>query len=514
VTSSSTRAPSRASWLGENSRPQLARAWSLLPVAAATVLAAALRFPTLGEQSYWLDEAVTVDLLRRDLIEMLRAIPSSESTPPLYYLVAWAWANAFGTGEVALRSLSALFGTAMVPVAYGAGVALLSRRVGLIAAGFAATSPLLVWYSQEARAYALVALLSALSFFLFARAVRRPSDGTLLAWAVVSALALASHYFAVFLVAVEAASLFVLTSRRAAAAVAAGGVAIAGLALLPLALYQERQGRTSWIADTPIGDRIQEVVRQFVSGVYSIPHGQKLALLVVGVAIAFLVLRARPDERRPAFLALAVGALTIVLPLALALFGLDYFFYRNLLGAWLPIALFLAIALGAKGAGWAGAAVAGLLVVTSIGVVAATASREDLWRDDWRSVADTLATPGQKLIVVAPTYERVPLEYYRPDVRSIGAGSAATTEILLVGYSVEDEPFPPRGLRIPPTFRQVESRLFDRIRLVRFRAPRAIPLRAADLGSPSATDSRVVLVDRGGTSAIDRGRASADRSRR
>ena len=186
------------------------------------------------------------------------------------------------------------------------------------------------------------------------------------------------------------------------------------------------------------------------------------------------------------------------MPLGLAIAGLDYFFYRNLLVAWLPIALFLAVALGARRATWVGAALAAALVAASIGVVAATASREDLARDDWRLVAERLATPGPKLVVVTPTYERTPLEYYRPDVRPIGDGSATTDEVLLLGYGAEGDPFPPRGFRVPPTFQQVEARLLDRVFLIRFRARRAMRLRAADLGPPGASPSFVVFADPGG----------------
>jgi mannosyltransferase len=83
-----------------------------LVLAALTVLAALLRFPTLDTQSFWFDEAVTVTLVRDSLSGMLGALPDLESTPPLYYVLAWLWARAFGTGEIGLRSLSALLGTA------------------------------------------------------------------------------------------------------------------------------------------------------------------------------------------------------------------------------------------------------------------------------------------------------------------------------------------------------------------------------------------------------------------
>src|SRR4051795_12417425 len=159
-------------------------------LAGLTALGAALRFSTLAVQSYWLDEAVTVVLVRKSLGGVLSTIPNSESTPPLYYVLAWLWAQLFGTGEVGLRSLSALIGTASIPVFYAAARELVSRRVGLAVAALAAVNPLLVWYSQEARAYALLALLGGLSLLFFARLARSVDRRSLALWALFSALAL------------------------------------------------------------------------------------------------------------------------------------------------------------------------------------------------------------------------------------------------------------------------------------------------------------------------------------
>jgi len=161
-------------------------------LAGIVLLAAVLRFATLGDQSYWFDEATTVHLLRMDLGGMLGAIPDSESTPPLYYVVAWFWAKVLGTGEVGLRSLSALAGTATVAVVYAIGARAVGARAGLIAAALAATNPLLLWYSQEARAYALLVLLAALTVLVLPRALERPTAGRLTAWAALSALAVAT----------------------------------------------------------------------------------------------------------------------------------------------------------------------------------------------------------------------------------------------------------------------------------------------------------------------------------
>jgi len=181
---------------------------TLLAVLGLTLLGAALRFPTLDRQSFWLDELVTVSLLDHGLGDVLREVPRSEATPFVYYVVAWAWGSLFGLGEVGIRTLSALAGTATIPVAYGAGAVLVSRRAGLVAAALVAVNPFLVWYSQEARSYALLALLGAGTVLAFGHALRG-SGRWLAGWAVISALAIATHYYALFLVGAEVVWLLV-----------------------------------------------------------------------------------------------------------------------------------------------------------------------------------------------------------------------------------------------------------------------------------------------------------------
>ena len=119
-------------------------------------VAAIARFATLDEQSFWYDEAVTVGLSRWISATCSTGSPTASPRRRSTTLVAWLWAKVFGTGEVGLRSLSALCGTAFIPVIYAIGARAAGVRVGLVAAALAALNPLLVWYSQEARAYALL----------------------------------------------------------------------------------------------------------------------------------------------------------------------------------------------------------------------------------------------------------------------------------------------------------------------------------------------------------------------
>src|SRR3954470_21093741 len=144
--------------------------WVVWVIAALTVAAAAIRFASLGLQAYHHDEAITaVKVLHPGLRDTLYNVRDYESTPPLYYLLAWGWSQLFGVHEVGLRSLSALAGVATVPVAGLIGIEAVGRRVGVALAALVAVSPMLIWYSQEARAYSLLVLLSAVSLLYFVR---------------------------------------------------------------------------------------------------------------------------------------------------------------------------------------------------------------------------------------------------------------------------------------------------------------------------------------------------------
>ena len=165
------------------------RAGALWVLAFLIAIGAAMRFASLSEQSFHHDEVITVArILPGGFIDMLKAVKEYESNPPLYYTLAWGWTKAFGTGEFGLRSLSACFGLATVPVAYCVGAELSSRRAGLIAAALVAVNPMLIWYSQEARSYAVLVFFCAVSLLFLVRALRTHSGADLSLWALSSAL--------------------------------------------------------------------------------------------------------------------------------------------------------------------------------------------------------------------------------------------------------------------------------------------------------------------------------------
>ena len=445
---------------------------------AAVAAGAALRFATLDQQSFWIDEGYTVRLLRMDLSGLLHGIPRTEETPPVYYALAWLWTRAFGTGEVGVRSLSALFGTATIPVAYLLGRRLASVRAGVVVAALAAFSPLLVWYSQEARAYALLLLLAGVSTLL-ALAARERGGRALAGWAAVAALTLATHYFAVFVVVPQAAWLLLAARPRRAAVWAVGGVGAVGAALLPLAIDQAGNRGARFIGDTGLGERIAQLPKQFLVG-YDSPSEvvfTVLAATAAAIALTFAVTRTDPGDRRGVRIAAIGLAVTVGLPLVVALAGADYFIARNAIAGWLALGLLLAIGLGATRARRAGPLLAAGVCAVFLAAVIEVDANPSYQRDDWRGAARALGPATvPRALVVTPLNGLVPLRLYTPRLERFpdqGVARAAEVDLLAVAQRRAGQaPRPPR----PPTPRvpgfQLALRL-DRptFTLIRLRAP-------------------------------------------
>jgi mannosyltransferase len=305
-------------------------------------------------------------------------------------------------------------------VAYGLGRKLFSERAGLIAAALTACNPLLIWYSQEARAYSLLVLVTGVAFLGFLYAREDPTPRRVGLWAVMAALSLATHYYALLAIVPEAAWLLVEHHRRRPVQVALAAVGVWGLALVPLALAQKRSGRGNWIAGAALSRRLRQVVPQFLTG-FQLP-GQSVLVPVAGalalVGLALLIRRGAPETRRRALWCVALALGGLVLNLLLIAGGIDDLLTRNLLALWLPAALVLVAGLSARRAGPIGVlATAGLCTIGVTSAVGVMANR-DFQRPDWRGVARLLGDRpplgGQRAIFIQHYRDLLPLSLYLP----------------------------------------------------------------------------------------------------
>jgi mannosyltransferase len=484
------------------------------PLAAITLLAAALRLSTLGRQSFWYDEAFTpVHVLRPGLVATLHNVVHTENTPPLWYLLEWAVSRALGTGVVALRLLSALAGIATVPVAWligrelqspstvpstgspigqstGSPIGPSTRRAAIATATFVAVNPLFVWYSQEARAYGLFVLCASLALLCFLRALRDPSTRHLAEFAICATLALLSHYFAVFLLIPMV--LWLLWSAAPTGPQRAGApgerpanpknlsrvlIAVAlpaavGLALIPLILAQGGHG-TQWIGEWALGARLEAIPQYYLTGYTGAALGHGIELLVALVLLAGfaygLWCTLTPREERGALLALTVLAGGVLIPVVLAFVGVDYLAPRNLVAAMVPLSALLAVVIVAQRTGRVGVGFAALAALAFLALTIDIDLSPRLQRGDWSGVASVLRVAPPESAIVTAQLGSAPLQYYLPALRELAPYARVRVgEIDEVGYAPlrNDSESPPA-----PGFHLAQRRDIHGLIVYRFTSP-------------------------------------------
>lgn len=388
------------------------------------VLAAVIRVVVLDNQSLWADEALTAYETRLSFSAMLHVVRTVEVTPPLYFVLVWGWAKLLGSGPEVLRALSAIAGIALVPIAYAATRELVSRRAGLVAAALMAVNPFAIWYSQEARAYMLLALLTGAAFLACTRSLRAPTRGNLIAWALLSALALATHFFAGFAIAPQAI-LLLWRHRTRATAIAAAVVAAAQLAMLPLAISDTSASHgTGWIAKVPITHRIATTAVEWVAGnLYrrtTLADGLALGaalVLICGLLLWFGHRGGEGDGGRGVMVALVVAGCVLIGPLILAGLGQDFFLSRNAIPALVPAITVVAAACTMPRLARTGAVLVVLLFAGFAAAAAEIQTHPFLQRPNWRLVARSLGpAPYPRAVLAANGTTAQALKIYLPGV--------------------------------------------------------------------------------------------------
>lgn len=153
-------------------RPAVGR---LIVIPAILLLGAFLRFHLLDHQSLWSDEGNSLRLAQRSLPDLI-TVAKFDIHPPGYYIALSAWRVLTGDSEFALRALSAFAGVLTIACVYALGRTLFSRGAGMIAALLVAVNGFNVYYGQEARMYAALALFAAVSMLAFVHWINRPNS--------------------------------------------------------------------------------------------------------------------------------------------------------------------------------------------------------------------------------------------------------------------------------------------------------------------------------------------------
>ena len=494
-------------------------------IVAITIAGAVLRFATLS-QSVWFDEAGTIINVSGNLAHVFSTVSYKEVAPPLYFVCLWIWRHIFGTSAVDMRTLSALAGALTIPVAFAVADRLVARRAAVVTTILVAANPVMLYYSQELRMYSLLVLLCALGLLAFLVTLRIPSKRNLTLWAAVSALAMATHYFAALAVFPEGALLLLVAWRRQVAlrptAVAIGATTLTLVPLAALLVYQYGRGYSyvQGILTSPFvlqpftaqtaasGDHLSQIAQQVLIG----PGGPwKAQLTILGSLIFVLAVHLLGRLPRPQLRGAELAA-TLSVPgvlmasgfLALHI-GLDA---RYLLPVAVPVAVLIGCGLGSAESGKLGLAATALLcgMWLLVGITSATVPRLG-GREDTRGAARALGVAHVgRLIAIDQRWDLVPLEEYRPAARVYGDPRARITELDVVAMpsrgfpsgSDANRPPPPRLLGLPGGMRLTRITWGPTFVIERYTARRPVTVRLSPPAGTFTSDWRFLYEPRGG----------------
>jgi hypothetical protein len=359
----------------------------------------------------------------------------------------------FGASEAALRSLSVVSGIGLVALAWWLGRRLFGIRAGLAAAALLAVSPFAVYYSQEARMYALLALWAALASVWI---VMLALPGNKVTWpgaalyALATAAGLYTHYAYPFVMIAQAIALVIAWAlspgKRALSSSKGPGESLirqprallawalanaAAIALfgpwLPIALRQI-VGWSVAPQDYALGPAVLDALRWVAAG-RTLALPEAALPLIAFAALAAFGLAAGPAEgRRRALVPFVLLAAPFILLFVFKLYRESYL--KFLLVCALPLALLAGrtiavlstrIGIRADRLRWTRPAA----FVGSLALVSATlfGSLNNLYgnpayaRDDYRGIARRVLAdlrPGDRVWFSGPNQWEV-YTYYDPD---------------------------------------------------------------------------------------------------
>jgi uncharacterized membrane protein len=267
------------------------------PLILVLLAAFVVRLPGLASRPLWYDEAFSVLFSSKGPSAMafgtltLESGVAADIHPLGYYSVLWLWGKVFGTTPLAVRSLSLLLGLGIVVLGYVLAAKLFGRQVAILAGWLLAFSPFQVHYAQEARMYALLALVLLGATLAYWRALQGDELWPWLLFAVLSAAAMYVHNLAaIFLVCLALTPLF-LRRWRALGMTLLSGLTAVVLYMPWLVRLPSQLARVNWAYWIP-RPQIVDLVRTllvFVSGLplpdWGLPLALFLAILIVMAAL-------------------------------------------------------------------------------------------------------------------------------------------------------------------------------------------------------------------------------------
>ena len=233
--------------------------WLATAVASAVMLA--LGSWELDRGSMWQDEAATFEVSQRTIPQILAMVHHVDVVHAAYYLAMHVWMSV-GGGEVWMRIPSLVASGVSAGLVAALGTRLVNARVGLGAGLLFAATPLVSFYAQEGRSFAIVCAAVLAGTYCLLRATTG-SHWWWVGYLVAMLLAVVLHEFAVLALVAHGVTLLAGRTRRRTSLWWGGAVVVCGLAVAPVALVSIRQsGQVSWLTRPDLGT-VGDVARAF-----------------------------------------------------------------------------------------------------------------------------------------------------------------------------------------------------------------------------------------------------------
>ena len=164
----------------------------LIPI---LLLATHVRLLYLTKADIWHDEGYTAAIIKQPLIDII-STTTTDVHPPFYYIIMHFWQLLFGDSIISLRSFSVACGVMTIALLFFLLQKIFSKRIAIFGAFLAALGPFLIRYSDEARMYALAALIGVAATYAFIMAVdKKDKKPWWILYGFLAAIGIYTQYF-------------------------------------------------------------------------------------------------------------------------------------------------------------------------------------------------------------------------------------------------------------------------------------------------------------------------------
>ncbi|MFW3146436.1 MAG: glycosyltransferase family 39 protein [Thermoplasmatota archaeon] len=423
----------------------LTRNWLVVSI---VLIGISLRIMLLNHESFWIDEAMTGLRSRWDFTYMMDEVTMQDQMP-LYFTFTWLVSSLLGNSVLVLRGLSVIFGVlAFIPI-YKIGMRF-SREAAVIALALFAFSPTMLYYSQEARMYMPMVLLSACSIYFYLefidpRKMKRSMSGFLMM--VFNVMLIYVHYFGALFVALQLTALFATLTIRSIKAkegirllqnIKGSWPLLASMAsFIPWLIFQQvKYSISDKSTGGSMGLRLGLVPETFtfIGGNYTsvLKYDSTLAIITgyifltaAGIAVIYLLLKKEKEHDLASILILGLTMMIFSPIIVMALSRVLTPMYNHRYFVFLAplFLLFISIALSTflkkLDRTWRSALIAALIIVLIVPSVVTDYDQLSCRnKEDWEGGIEFILENRESgdVVVPFPDYQHLLLSYYTSDL--------------------------------------------------------------------------------------------------